>query len=44
MTRRLSIRCIYLGAFAEKNAFEDIIVVLTFGFLGWVMVQMEKEQ
>jgi TctA family transporter len=28
---------IYLGAFAEKNAFEDMIVVLFFGALGWVM-------
>ena len=28
---------IYLGAFAEKNAFEDMIIVLLFGGLGWVM-------
>ncbi|OGP96934.1 MAG: hypothetical protein A2W10_02620, partial [Deltaproteobacteria bacterium RBG_16_55_12] len=28
---------IYLGAFAEKNAFEDMIVVLFFGALGWIM-------
>jgi putative tricarboxylic transport membrane protein len=28
---------IYLGAFAEKNAFEDMIIVLFFGALGWVM-------
>jgi TctA family transporter len=28
---------IYLGAFAEKNAFEDMLVVLFFGGLGWIM-------
>jgi len=28
---------IYLGAFAEKNTFEDLILVLLFGGLGWVM-------
>ena len=28
---------IYLGAFAEKNAFEDLYLVLFFGALGWVM-------
>jgi putative tricarboxylic transport membrane protein len=32
---------IYLGAFAEKNAFEDMIIVLFFGALGWVMEKME---
>jgi putative tricarboxylic transport membrane protein len=32
---------IYLGAFAEKNAFADMIVVLFFGALGWVMEKME---
>jgi TctA family transporter len=32
---------IYLGAFAEKNAFEDMLVVLFFGGLGWVMEKME---
>jgi putative tricarboxylic transport membrane protein len=32
---------IYLGAFAEKNAFEDMVVVLFFGALGWVMEKME---
>jgi TctA family transporter len=31
---------IYLGAFAEKNAFEDMLVVLFFGALGWVMEKM----
>jgi putative tricarboxylic transport membrane protein len=28
---------IYLGAFAEKNTFEDIIIVIFFGILGWVL-------
>jgi putative tricarboxylic transport membrane protein len=32
---------IYLGAFAEKNAFADMIVVLFFGGLGWVMEKLE---
>lgn len=32
---------VYLGAFAEKNAFEDMLVVLFFGGLGWVMEKME---
>ena len=31
---------IYLGAFAEKNAFPDLIVVMLFGALGWVMVKL----
>ncbi len=31
---------IYLGAFAEKNAFEDMIIVLFFGALGWVMEKL----
>jgi hypothetical protein len=31
---------IYLGAFAEKNAFQDMLVVLFFGALGWVMEKM----
>jgi len=30
---------VYLGAFAEKNAFQDLSVVLIFGMLGWVMVK-----
>jgi TctA family transporter len=30
---------VYLGAFAEKNAFEDLGVVLVFGMLGWLMVK-----
>jgi TctA family transporter len=32
---------VYLGAFAEKNAFQDMLVVLFFGGLGWVMEKME---
>ena len=32
---------IYLGAFAEKNAFEDMLIVLFFGGLGWVMEKLE---
>jgi len=32
---------IYLGAFAEKNAFEDMLVVLFFGALGWVLEKFE---
>jgi TctA family transporter len=32
---------IYLGAFAEKNAFPDMVVVLFFGGLGWVMEKLQ---
>jgi TctA family transporter len=32
---------IYLGAFAEKNAFEDMLVVLFFGALGWILEKLE---
>jgi Tripartite tricarboxylate transporter TctA family/Tripartite tricarboxylate transporter TctB family len=32
---------VYLGAFAEKNAFEDMIVVLFFGALGWVLEKLQ---
>lgn len=32
---------IYLGAFAEKNAFEDMIIVLAFGALGWMMEKLD---
>ena len=32
---------IYLGAYAEKNAFADMVVVLLFGGLGWIMEKME---
>ncbi len=30
---------IAVGAFAEKNVFADVLVVLVFGALGWVMAQ-----
>lgn len=29
----------YIGAFAENNTFGDVVVMLVFGALGWVMVQ-----
>ncbi|HEY2990097.1 MAG TPA: tripartite tricarboxylate transporter permease [Candidatus Binatia bacterium] len=32
---------VYLGAFAEKNAFEDMIVVLFFGALGWILEKLK---
>ena len=32
---------VYLGGFAENNAFEDLLVVLFFGVLGWIMVQLD---
>ena len=32
---------IFLGAFAEKNAFPDIILVLIFGGLGWVLEKLK---
>ena len=32
---------IYLGGFAENNAFQDLLVVLLFGALGWVMVELD---
>jgi len=32
---------IYLGAFAEKNVFEDLILVLVFGILGWVLQRLK---
>ncbi len=32
---------IYLGAFAENNAFEDVLLVLVFGVLGWVMQRLD---
>ncbi|MBI4013235.1 MAG: tripartite tricarboxylate transporter permease [Candidatus Rokubacteria bacterium] len=31
---------IYVGAFAEKNVFEDLGIVLAFGALGWVMARL----
>ncbi len=35
---------VYLGAFAEKNAFQDVGIVLGFGFLGWVMVKLDWQR
>ena len=32
---------VYVGAFAEKNVFEDLGVVLAFGALGWVMSHLD---
>jgi len=32
---------IAVGAFAEKNVFEDVLVVLVFGALGWVMTRLD---
>ncbi|MGH7848491.1 MAG: tripartite tricarboxylate transporter permease [Candidatus Binatia bacterium] len=32
---------IYLGGFAENNTFQDLIVVLLFGALGWVMTELD---
>jgi putative tricarboxylic transport membrane protein len=32
---------IYVGAFAEKNAFPDLVIVLVFGALGWMMAQLD---
>jgi putative tricarboxylic transport membrane protein len=32
---------IYVGAFAEKNAFPDLVVVLVFGALGWLMMRLD---
>ena len=32
---------VFLGGFATKNAFEDLIVVLIAGALGWVMMQLD---
>lgn len=31
---------VYLGGFATKNAFNDLILVLLMGALGWIMVQL----
>ena len=31
----------YVGAFAENNAFGDILVMLAFGALGWIMVHLD---
>ena len=32
---------VFLGGFATKNAFEDLVLVLIFGTLGWVMVKLD---
>jgi putative tricarboxylic transport membrane protein len=32
---------VYLGAFAEKNVFPDLILVLIFGGLGWVLEKLK---
>jgi putative tricarboxylic transport membrane protein len=32
---------IYLGGFAENNTFQDLFVVLFFGALGWIMVELD---
>ena len=32
---------IYLGAYAEKNTFEDLVLVIIFGLLGWVMQKLD---
>lgn len=31
----------YVGAFAEKNIFEDMTIMVIFGALGWIMVQLD---
>src|SRR5437667_418582 len=38
---RIILVLVYLGAFSEKNAFEDMLVVLFFGGLGWIMEKLE---
>ncbi|MEX0802149.1 MAG: tripartite tricarboxylate transporter permease [Candidatus Binatia bacterium] len=35
---------IYLGAFAEQNAFQDVVIVLFAGALGWIMVQLDWQR
>lgn len=35
---------VYLGAFAEKNAFGDMIVMLIFGLLGYLMVKLDWQR
>ncbi len=32
---------VYLGTFAEKNAFPDIVLMLFFGVLGWMMERLD---
>jgi putative tricarboxylic transport membrane protein len=35
---------IYLGGFATKNSFGDMLLVLVFGALGWLMVKFEWQR
>ena len=35
---------VYLGTFAEKNAFEDLLVMMVFGVIGWIMVQLDWQR
>lgn len=35
------IALIFLGGFAEKNALEDLLVVLFFGLLGWIFIKLD---
>ena len=35
---------VYLGTFAEKNAFEDLLVMMLFGLIGWIMVQLDWQR
>ena len=37
----LIILLIYLGTFAEKNAFPDLLLMLFFGVLGWIMQELK---
>jgi putative tricarboxylic transport membrane protein len=37
----LIILLIYLGTFAEKNAFPDMFLMLFFGVLGWIMQRLD---
>jgi len=32
---------VYLGGFAEKNSFGDMVIVLIFGVIGWFMVKFD---
>jgi TctA family transporter len=36
----LLLTLIYVGAFAEKNVFQDLGIVLVFGLLGWLMARL----
>lgn len=35
---------VYIGTFAEKNAFEDLGIFLLFGAIGWIMVQVDWQR